>query len=121
MGTRVEQLVDITVTAPTADELAELTRTLVEEGLVACGNIIPTVRSIYTWEGTVEDEPEALVFLHTRRDLIGDVIARITDEHPDETPQILVLPIAHVHDGYQHWVSNVTRPRQWDSNDTPPS
>lgn len=108
----MDELVDITVTASDADWLASLTRTLVEEGLVACGNLVPAVRSIYTWEGEVEDEEEALVFLHTRRGLVPEVIDRITEEHPYETPQILALPISDGHPGYQQWVCEATSPRE---------
>lgn len=104
----MDELADITVTATDADWLARLTRTLVEEGLVACGNIIPAVRSIYTWEGDIEDAEEALVVLHTRRGLVPEVIDRITDEHPDEAPQILALPILEGHPGYTEWVREAT-------------
>lgn len=104
----MDELVDITVTASNPDELADLTRTLVEEGLVACGNIIPGVRSIYTWEGAIEDDAEALVVLHTRRDLVQQVIDRITEEHPYEAPQILALPVVDAHPGYEKWLRDAT-------------
>ena len=51
----------VLVTAPTGEKAAELARLLVEEGLAACGNVVPGLRSIYRWEGQVQDEPEAPV------------------------------------------------------------
>lgn len=111
----MDELVDITITAGDAEWLAGLTRRLVEDKLVACGNIIPTIRSIYAWQDSVEDEAEALVILHTRREQVPAVIERVTQEHPYDTPQILVLPVAGANTGYRDWLVASTSP------DGPPS
>lgn len=104
----MEPLADITVTAADRDWLAALTRKLVEQRLVACGNIIPDVRSIYRWNGAIEDDHEALVILHTRRSLIDAVTARIQSEHPYDEPQILALPVLTASPGYHAWVLDST-------------
>jgi periplasmic divalent cation tolerance protein len=104
----MDELVDVTVTAADAEWLANLTRDLVKDKLVACGNIIPTIRSVYAWQGKVEDEPEALVVLHTRRANVPAVIERISQEHPYDTPQILVLPIAAANAAYRDWLITST-------------
>ena len=51
----------VLVTCPHAEAAAGLARTLVEERLAACGNLLPGLRSIYRWEGEVQDEPEVLL------------------------------------------------------------
>ncbi len=61
----------VLVTAPDAEVAARLARTLVEDRLAACGNVLPGLRSIYRWEGQVHDEPEALLLLKTTRALRG--------------------------------------------------
>ena len=100
----MEELVDITVTAETVDQLADLTRELVVDGVVACGNIIPNVRSIYAWRGEVEDDAEALVVLHTRKALVPQVLDHIIREHPYDTPQVLVLPVSDANPAYRAWL-----------------
>lgn len=104
----MDELVDVTLTAQDPEWLAEFTRRLVNDRLAACGNIIPRIRSIYTWEGKVEDGSEALVILHTRRQHVERIIARADQEHPDETPQVLALPIRDAHPGYREWLLDVT-------------
>src|SRR4051794_28515449 len=105
----VDELADITITAANADWLAEFTRRLVQDGLAACGNIVPQVRSIYAWHGAIEDDQEALVILHTRKSLVRQIIERTDEEHPYDTPQILVLSVSDAHRGYRSWVLDSTR------------
>ncbi len=57
---------EVVITAPNAEWLADSTRRLVDDHLVACGHNIAAIRSIYRWQGTVYDEGEARVALHTR-------------------------------------------------------
>jgi periplasmic divalent cation tolerance protein len=100
----VDEIADVFITAEDPEWLAEFTRRLVGDGLAACGNIIPGVRSIYTWQGSVEDGSEALVVLHTRRELVPAIIDRTNDEHPDDTPQILAVPVTEANPGYREWL-----------------
>jgi periplasmic divalent cation tolerance protein len=108
----MDEIADVFITAEDPEWLAEFTRRLVGDGLAACGNIIPGVRSIYSWEGSVEDGSEALVVLHTRRDLVSAIIDRTNDEHPDDTPQILAVPVTEANPGYRDWLLDTTRARR---------
>jgi periplasmic divalent cation tolerance protein len=108
-GTPVDEIVDVSITAADAGWLAEFTRRLVEDRLAACGNIVPAIRSIYRWEDAVEDDAEALVVLHTRRSLVGEIIQRADVEHPYDTPQVIALPVVDAHPGYREWVLRETR------------
>ncbi|MGW5571190.1 divalent-cation tolerance protein CutA [Nocardia thailandica] len=103
-----EQLVTVTITAESADWLADFTRALVADRLAACGNILPAVRSIYAWDGAVQDNAEALVLLHTRATHVPTIIARADKEHPYDTPQVLAVPVADAHPGYLAWVLEQT-------------
>jgi periplasmic divalent cation tolerance protein len=104
----VDELADVTITAADEEWLANFTRQLVSEGLVACGNIVPRVRSIYTWEGKVEDDTEALVILHTRRSLVRKIIERTKEEHADDVPQVIALAVSEVNPDYCDWLLKTT-------------
>ena len=65
-----DEICEVIITGPNADWLANFTKSLVADGLAACGQNIATIRSIYRWQGAIEDEPEARVALHTRRALV---------------------------------------------------
>jgi periplasmic divalent cation tolerance protein len=105
----VEELADVTVTAADEDWLAEFTRRLVADRLAACGNIVPRVRSIYSWDGELEDDSEALVILHTRKSLVPAVIQRAREEHPYDVPQVIALPVAAANPDYVDWLLGATR------------
>lgn len=100
----MDDIVDITITAADADWLAAFVRGLVADRLVACGNIVPGVRSVYRWHDRIHDDPEALAVLHTRRSLVERVMARTEQEHPYDTPQLIVLPVLSANAGYHKWV-----------------
>jgi periplasmic divalent cation tolerance protein len=99
----------VLVTAPSADKAAQIARTLVEEQLAACGNILPAMRSIYRWEGKVLDEPEALLILKTQANLFEALRARIVALHPYQVPEVLQLDVAAGHLPYLQWIGESVR------------
>lgn len=99
----------VLVTAPSADKAAELARTLVEEQLAACGNVLPALRSIYRWEGKIQDEPEALLILKTRANLFEALRERIVALHPYQVPEVLRLDVAAGHLPYLRWIGESVR------------
>jgi len=105
----VDEITDVFITAEDPDWLADFTRGLVGDGLAACGNINPAAPSIYTWQGKVEDGKEALVVLHTRKGLVPQIIERTNKEHPDDTPQVLAVPVTDANPGYRDWLLDATK------------
>lgn len=99
----------VLVTAPTADRAAEIARAVVEERLAACGNVLPGLRSIYRWEGKIEDEAEALLVLKTTRDRFEALRARILALHPYQVPEVIALPVEAGSAPYLAWVLAETR------------
>lgn len=91
-------------TAPDAETAARIARTLVEERVAACGNIVPGLRSIYRWEGKVCDEAEVLLVLKTPRDAVERLRSRIVELHPYTCPEVLALPVEAGHGPYLQWV-----------------
>jgi len=94
----------VLVTAPDAETGARIARALVEERLVACVNLLPGVRSVYRWEGRVEDEGEVLLVLKTASARLDAVAARVKDLHPYELPEVVALPVVGGSRGYLQWV-----------------
>lgn len=105
----MDELADVTITAADEEWLANFTRQLVSEGLAACGNIIPRVRSIYTWKGKIEDDTEALLILHTRKSQVPDIIERARQEHADDVPQVIAVAVTDANPDYRNWLLQVTR------------
>jgi periplasmic divalent cation tolerance protein len=98
----------VLTTFANADAAANIIRILVEERLVACGTILPGVRSIYQWEGRIEDTQEVMVFLKTSASSLPALQARLLVLHPYETPEILALDSAAVSPAYAEWVAKQT-------------
>ena len=98
----------VLTTLPTADAAAELGRTLVQERLAACANILPAVRSIYSWQGKIQDDNEVLVLLKTRQEHFERLRARILELHPYEMPEILAIPVEQGYSMYLDWLAKET-------------
>jgi periplasmic divalent cation tolerance protein len=100
----------VLVTVPTPEAGADLARALVDEGLAACGNVLPGVRSIYRWAGEIHDDAEALVLLKTERRLVPALKDRLPALHPYQVPELLVLPVEDGLTPYLAWIGQTVRP-----------
>jgi periplasmic divalent cation tolerance protein len=98
------------VTAPSPEKAAEIARSLVEEGLCACGNVVPGVRSIYRWAGEIHDDAEALLLIKTERRLVAALRQRLPEIHPYQVPELLVLAVEDGLGPYLAWVAASVRP-----------
>jgi periplasmic divalent cation tolerance protein len=97
------------VTAP-ADQAPDLARGVVEAGLAACVNIVPTIRSIYRWEGEICDDAEALLVVKTRRSLFSALRDKLVALHPYDVPEVVALPLELGHTPYLEWLEASTQP-----------
>jgi periplasmic divalent cation tolerance protein len=98
------------VTAPDAETAAGIARALVEERLAACVNLVPGVRSIYRWEGRVEEASETLLIVKTRAERAHDLEARVRALHPYDLPEVLRVAAAGGSAAYLAWVLRETAP-----------
>jgi periplasmic divalent cation tolerance protein len=92
-------------TFPDAETAARVARTLVDERLAACVNLLPAVRSIYRWQGAISDDAESLAIIKTTADRYAALAARITALHPYQVPEIVALPLADGHPPYLAWLA----------------
>lgn len=100
----------VLTTFATADQAAPVVRTLVEERLIACGNIVPGVRSLYRWEGRVADEAEVLVVMKTRKQDWTALLSRLHELHPYDTPECVAVRIASGAPKYMAWLEAALEP-----------
>ncbi len=96
------------ITASNEDEASKIARALVEGRLAACVNIIRNIRSVYTWQGKVEDEAEVLMIAKTRRDLFNSLSAKVRELHSYKVPEIIAAPIVEGSADYLKWLKEVT-------------
>ena len=99
-----DDICEVVVTAADPEWLAAFTRRLVEDRLAACGHQTAAIRSIYRWDGAVQDDPEARVALHTRTALVPAIVARADAEHPYDVPCVIAMPIVAANPAYADWV-----------------
>ena len=104
-----EKCVVVLVTAADADEAARIGRALVEERLVACANVVGPIRSIYRWQGEVQDAAEHLLLLKARAADVTALDARVRVLDSYEVPEVLALPVQGGSALYLAWLVEATR------------
>lgn len=92
------------------DQAERLLGILLDERLVACGNVVPAVQSRYWWQGALCSDEEALVVMETATDRAAAAMRRLAEVHPYEVPKILAFAPALAHGPYVDWVVEMTRP-----------
>ena len=104
-----EMLVVLTSFA-SEDDAARVVRALVEERLIACGNLVPGARSLYRWEGKLADEREVLVLMKTRKQDWTALLSRLHELHPYETPECVAIRVAAGAPKYMAWLEAALAP-----------
>lgn len=98
----------VLTTLPPETDADAFARALVGERLAACVSILPEMRSIYSWKGSLEDARERQVLIKTTRERVPALQARIGELHPYEVPEFIVLPVADGSDPYLRWLAEST-------------
>ncbi len=101
-------IVTIYATFASEEEAARIARTLVEERLVACANILAPCRSIYRWQGKVEEAGEVPALFKVTAEGAPAALARIAELHSYDVPAAVVWPIADTLPAYAEWVASET-------------
>ena len=91
-----------------ADEAVTLIKTLLERRLIACGQIVPGVRSLYRWNGKIADEAEVIVYLKTRAARMESLEVAFAELHPYKVPELLALPVTAGLSKYLSWINAET-------------
>jgi periplasmic divalent cation tolerance protein len=96
------------ITSHSEDEAAKIAKAIVEERLAGCVNIVKGIRSIYSWQGKIEDDAEVLMIIKTQRHLFESLKNRVKELHSYTVPEIIALPIIEGSEDYINWLKEVT-------------
>ena len=107
----------ILVTAANQDESRRIARHLIETQLAACVNILPSVESVYRWQGQIAEEGEILLIIKSDRALFAEIETEILKLHSYRTPEIICLPIVEGSRAYMQWLSESVKPIGLQGND----
>jgi periplasmic divalent cation tolerance protein len=99
----------VLVTAPDEDVARRLAREFVGRRLAACANLLPGVRSVYRWEGEVQEDAEVLLVLKTVAGRLPALEAALAELHPYDVPECVALEPASVEAKYLDWLRAETR------------
>jgi periplasmic divalent cation tolerance protein len=94
----------VLMTAPNREEASRIVRVLLEERLIACGNIVDSVCSLFWWEGKIEKEKEVLVIMKSSEGLFKELSERVRELHSYDVPEVLALPIVDGSRSYLDWL-----------------
>ena len=103
-----DSLIVVSITTP-VENAEEIAKHLVDNRLAACVNIVPRIRSVYRWEGKVEEDDESLLLVKTTRFMFSNVSSAVREKHPFAVPEILATPVAECYQGYSRWVCENVR------------
>jgi periplasmic divalent cation tolerance protein len=100
-----EEAVVVFTTFPDQETARRIVRTLVEDRLIACGNLVPGVESIYRWKGEIETSGETLAILKTEIGQYSAMEERLRSLHPYEVPECIMLRVRDGSPDYLRWIT----------------
>jgi len=95
-------------TCPGQGEAEKLAGGLLKEGFAACVNILPEIRSIYRWQGVLNNDGESLMIIKTSRLKYSGLQSWLEQQHPYDVPEIIALPVEKGSSAYLDWVMSET-------------
>jgi periplasmic divalent cation tolerance protein len=108
----MEQSILVMTNVPNSSVAARLGRHLVEQKLAACVNQLPGVKSVYRWQGEIEEADEVTLLIKTTQSRYTELEAAIKSLHPYDVPEVIALPIVAGLPSYLQWIVEETRKDQ---------
>ena len=99
----------VLITAPKEEDAVVIARALVEQKLAACVNIVGNIRSIYSWQGKIEDASEVLMIAKTQQIHFDALSKKVKELHSYDVPEIIALPILKGSVDYLEWIKESTQ------------
>jgi periplasmic divalent cation tolerance protein len=96
------------MTAGSGEEARRIGRTLVEERLAACVNVLDGMNAFYWWEGAVQDAQETVLIAKTRAELLPRLTERVRALHSYRCPCVVALPIDGGNADFLQWIADET-------------
>jgi periplasmic divalent cation tolerance protein len=92
-------------TFPDLDQARAISHLLLDDGLIACANLVPGVISLYTWQGTRNEDPEVVMIAKVPEHHLAAAMLRLRELHPYDTPCITTWPLHAVDSAYLAWAN----------------
>lgn len=99
-------------TLPGDFDATPLAQELVGAGLAACVNVIPGVKSIYTWKGVPQVDTEQQLFMKTTNEQVDALWDVLRERHPYDVPEFLVVPVIDGSRDYLRWLEESVGPKK---------
>lgn len=97
------------MTAASVDEARRIARALVDERMAACANLIGGMRSVYRWNGEVQEHDEVVMVAKTRADLLHSLTDRVRSLHSYECPCVVGVPVVGGNQAFLDWINSETQ------------
>jgi periplasmic divalent cation tolerance protein len=98
----------IYITASTDDEARTIAPALVEERLAACANILGQIKSVYWWEGELQEDGEVALIVKSTAALVPRIVERVKALHSYDCPCVVALPIGSGNPAFLDWIGEET-------------
>lgn len=105
----MDQTLMILVNVPDESTAHNMARTLVEGRVAACVNVLPGVRSVYRWQGKIEEASEVTLLIKTTQARYMDLEVAVKAAHPYDVPELIALPIVAGLAEYLSWIATETK------------
>lgn len=94
-------------TAPSTEVARDIARALLDRELAACVNIIPSMTSLYIWDGELCTDEEVLLIIKTTESAFDRLASAVADTHPYDVPEIIALTVKAGSKDYLDWIDEV--------------
>ena len=98
----------ILITAGSVEEGERIAGSLVDHHLAACVNVVPSVKSVFFWEGKTDQQSEVLLIAKSRKSLLDQIIDHVKKIHSYSVPEIIAIPVIGGSEDYLKWVEETT-------------
>ena len=103
-----QKVLIVFTTVSTLDEAEDLAERLVESRFAACVQILPSMTSVYHWEGNIQKETEHLLLIKSLSEKWDELRDFITENHSYSVPEIVTVSADEVAEPYLNWLNKAT-------------
>jgi periplasmic divalent cation tolerance protein len=104
----MEEAIVVFITAQDMKQAENISYSLIETKLAACINIVPSVKSIFWWQGKIDSSNEVMIIVKTRDVLLKRLISEVKRLHTYDVPEIIALSIKGGNEEYLRWLHDST-------------
>lgn len=100
----------VLVTASSTEEAEKIARSVLERRLAACVNLVPGVKSIFWWEGKLDQASETLMLIKTTEEAVPALTEAVKQLHSYSVCEVISLPVVQGNKPYLQWIEETVRP-----------